>query len=165
MWRWVDADWAGDTDTRRSHTGYILMMNGGTISWKSRRQDNVFSTSEAEIVAASQAQEVVYLRKTLKDFGYAQHAATEIYEGNLACITMSENLVRRKFSRYIDIRQYFIRELEFVKARIVKVIPLRTHKMVADALTKSFAFASFCCTQKSHAWPCSLCFEVFWIMP
>jgi len=21
LWSWVDADWAGDTDTRRSHTG------------------------------------------------------------------------------------------------------------------------------------------------
>jgi len=31
LWSWVDADWAGDTDTRRSHTGYILMMNGGFI--------------------------------------------------------------------------------------------------------------------------------------
>ena len=29
---WVDVDWAGDTDTRRSHTGCILMMNGGPIS-------------------------------------------------------------------------------------------------------------------------------------
>jgi len=54
LWGWVDADWAGDTDTCRSHTGYILMMNGGPISWKSRRQDNVsLSTSEAEFVEAS----------------------------------------------------------------------------------------------------------------
>ena len=40
-WGWVDADWAGDTDTHRSHMGYILMMNGGPISWKSCRQDSV----------------------------------------------------------------------------------------------------------------------------
>ena len=82
-------------------------MNGGPISWKSRRQDNVsLSTSEAEFVAASQAaQEVVYLRETLRDFGYEQHAAaTEIYEDNLACIAMSENPVHRKFSRHINIR-------------------------------------------------------------
>ena len=46
----------GDIVTRRSHTGYILMMNGGPISWKSHRQDNVsLSTSESEFVAASQA--------------------------------------------------------------------------------------------------------------
>ena len=70
LWGWVDADWAGDTDTRRSHTRYILMMNGGPISWKSRRQDNVsLSTSQAECVAASQeGQEAIYLRETLTDF-------------------------------------------------------------------------------------------------
>jgi hypothetical protein len=50
----LDADWAGDTDTRRSHTGFVLMFNGGPISWKSRRQDSVaLSTSEAEYMAAS----------------------------------------------------------------------------------------------------------------
>ena len=148
LWGWVDADWAGDTDTRRSHTGYILMMNGGPISWKSRRQDNVsLSTSEAEFVAASQAaQEVVYLRETLRDFGYEQLAATEIYEDNLACIAMSENPVRRKFSRHIDIRRYFIREL--VKAGVVKLIPLRTHKMVADALTKGLPSPAFVAHRK-----------------
>ena len=74
-------------------------MNGGPISWKSRRQDNVsLSTFEAEFVAASQAgQEALYLRETLKDFGYQQQQATEIYEDNSACVAMSENPVRRKF--------------------------------------------------------------------
>ena len=112
-------------------------MNGGPILWKSRRQDNVsLSTSEAEFVAASQAgQEALYLRETLKDFGYQQQQATKIYEDNLACVAMSENPVRRKFSRHIDICRYFVREL--VKAGFVKLIPLRTQKMVADALTKS----------------------------
>jgi len=113
------------------------MMNCGPISWKSRRQDNVSrSTSEAEFVASSQAaQEVVYLREILCDFGYSQSTATDIFEDNLACIAMSENPVRRKFSRHIDIRRWFVRKL--VKANIVKLIPLCTHKMVADALTKS----------------------------
>jgi len=32
LWEWKDEDWAGDNDTRRSHTGYILMVNGGPIS-------------------------------------------------------------------------------------------------------------------------------------
>ena len=81
----VDADWAGDTDTRRSHTGYILMMNGGPISWKSLGQDNVsLSTSEAEFVAVSQAgQEAIYLRETLTDFGFPQTQATLLYADNL----------------------------------------------------------------------------------
>jgi len=139
LWGWVDADWAGDTDTRRSHTGYILMMNGGPISWKSRRQDNVsLSTSEAEFVAASQT---VYLRETLTDFGFSQTKATLLYEDNLACVAMSENPVRRKFSRHIDIRKYNVREL--VLNGFLKLVPLRTHKMVADALNKSLPSPAF----------------------
>jgi len=143
FWGRVDADWAGDTDTRRSHAGYILKMNGGPISWKSRRQDNAsLSTSEAEFVAGSQAvQKVVYLRQALRDFGYSQSTATDIFQDNLACISMSENPVCRKFSRHVDICRYFVCEL--VKPNIVKLIPLRTHKIVADALTKSLPSPAF----------------------
>jgi len=143
LWGWVDADWSGDTDTRRSHTGYILTMNAGPISWKSRLQDNVsLSTSEAEFVTASQAgQEAIYLRETLTDFGFSQTKATLLYEDNLACIAMSEILVRRKFSRHIDIRKYYVREL--VLNGFFKLVPLRTHKMVADALTKSLPSPAF----------------------
>ena len=113
------------------------MLNGGAVSWKSRRQDCVsLSTSEAEYVAASQCgQEVFYMREILRDFGYTQIAPTRIYEDNLACVAMSENPVRRKFSRHIDIRRYFVRDM--VAAGILKLVPLRTHLMVADALTKS----------------------------
>jgi len=28
-----DADWAGDIDTRRSTTGYIIMLNNGAVAW------------------------------------------------------------------------------------------------------------------------------------
>ena len=27
LWGWVDSDWAADVETRRSHTGYILMLS------------------------------------------------------------------------------------------------------------------------------------------
>ena len=70
-----------------------------------------------------------------RDFGFTQTAPTEVYEDNLACIAMSENPVRRKFSRHIDIRYYFVRDL--VAHRVMKLVPLRTHTMVADQLTKS----------------------------
>ena len=66
-----NADWAVDVETRRSHTGFVLMMNGGPISWKSRRQDSVaLSTSEVEYMAACLCgQEIVYIRVILRDLG------------------------------------------------------------------------------------------------
>jgi hypothetical protein len=113
------------------------MMNGGPISWKSRRQDSVaLSTSEAEYMAASEVgKEILYLRVILRNVGYAQTAPTNIFEDNLACIPMSTNPVRRKSSHHIDIRVHFSREL--YAAGVMRLIPLRTHLMVADALIKS----------------------------
>jgi hypothetical protein len=129
LWGWVDADWAGDTDTRRSHTG--------PISWKSRRQDSVtLSTLESEyMVAIEDDKDVVYIRVILQDFGFPQKGPTNLYEDNLATVVMSTNPVLRKYSRRIDIHRHYVREL--VLLGLIKIIPLGTHDMVADALTKS----------------------------
>jgi len=100
------------------------------------------STSDAEFVGASQAgQEALCLRETLKDFGYQQSPATEIYGDNLACVAMSENPLCRRFLHHSDICRYFV--LQLVEVGFVKLIPLRTHKMVADALTKSLPSPAF----------------------
>jgi hypothetical protein len=80
-------------------------------------------------------QEVLYLREILRDFFVPQLQPTCIYEDNLACIAMSENPVRRKYSRHIDIRRYFVRELDLIG--VLRLVALRTHLMFADALTKS----------------------------
>ncbi|XP_059069800.1 secreted RxLR effector protein 161-like [Cryptomeria japonica] len=34
---YVDADWAGDVDRRKSTNGYVFTVNGGAISWMSKR--------------------------------------------------------------------------------------------------------------------------------
>jgi hypothetical protein len=48
---------------------------------------------------------------------------------------MSENPVRRKYSRHIDICRYFVCDL--VSMQVLKLVPLHTNLMVVDALTKS----------------------------
>ena len=53
---YADADWASDVDTRRSTTGYVFMLGGCTVSWRSRRQPSVaLSTTEAEYMATCEA--------------------------------------------------------------------------------------------------------------
>jgi hypothetical protein len=108
-WGWVDSDGAGDTDTRRSHTVYIIMMNGGPISWKSRRQDSVsLCTSETEDMTVNEVgKEILYPHVILHDVGYTQTAPTKTYEDNLAFIVMSTNPVRQKSSRHTDIHVHF----------------------------------------------------------
>jgi hypothetical protein len=53
---YVDADWATCTETRCSVSGYVTILNGTAVSWKSKKQGAVAtSTSEAEFVSASKA--------------------------------------------------------------------------------------------------------------
>ena len=52
---YVDADFAGDHDTRRSTTGYVYTLASTAVSWVSRLQKIVtLSTTEAEYVAVTE---------------------------------------------------------------------------------------------------------------
>jgi hypothetical protein len=51
---YADADYAGETQTRKSTSGGIIFLNGGPITWSSKLQKIVAqSTAEAEIIAAT----------------------------------------------------------------------------------------------------------------
>nr|P0CV72.1 RecName: Full=Secreted RxLR effector protein 161; Flags: Precursor [Plasmopara viticola] len=58
-----DADWAGDVESRRSTSGYLFKLNGGCVSWRSKKQRTVaLSSTEDEYMALSEAtQEAVWL--------------------------------------------------------------------------------------------------------
>lgn len=44
-----DSDWASDKTSRRSTSGFIFMLNGGPVSWRSKKQATVaLSSTEAE---------------------------------------------------------------------------------------------------------------------
>jgi hypothetical protein len=63
LFTYSDADHAGDKDTRRSTTGYVSIIHGGAVGWKSRLQPTVaLSTTEAEYMAIADAtKEVLWL--------------------------------------------------------------------------------------------------------
>ena len=68
---YVDFDWAGDIDSRRSTSGYIFMLNGGAVSWMSKRQVVVaLSTTEAKYMATTHAsKEAVWLQRLCSSMG------------------------------------------------------------------------------------------------
>jgi hypothetical protein len=87
------------------------------------------------MAASEVGKEIQYLWALLHDVGFTLLSPANVYEDNLACIAMSTNPVLRKSSRHIDMRVHYCHEL--YSAGIMKLIPIRTHLMVADALTKS----------------------------
>ena len=93
MLGYSDSDWAGDLNDRKSTSGYLLMMSGAPVSWKSKKQTCVgLSTAEAEYVAlATTTQEITWLRQSLKDLHNEQTEPTLIHEDNQSAICKAQN--------------------------------------------------------------------------
>ncbi|XP_073289130.1 secreted RxLR effector protein 161-like [Primulina huaijiensis] len=70
----VDSDFAGNLDTRKSLTGYIFTLYGTAISWKATLQPVVaLSTTEAEYIALTEGiKEAIWLKGILEEFGITQ---------------------------------------------------------------------------------------------
>ena len=66
----VDSDFAGDKDKRRSTSAYMFTLCGSCISWKSQLQSIVaLSSTEAEYIAATEAaKEGIWLKGLLEEF-------------------------------------------------------------------------------------------------
>jgi len=66
---YYDADFACDTEQRKSTTGYIFQLFGSTIAWSSRKQSTVaLSTTDAEYTAlASTVSECLWIRGILDE--------------------------------------------------------------------------------------------------
>uniref|UniRef100_A0A2N9G8B6 CCHC-type domain-containing protein n=1 Tax=Fagus sylvatica TaxID=28930 RepID=A0A2N9G8B6_FAGSY len=71
---YVDANYAGDVDNRRSTTGYVFTLLGGPICWKSMLQSIVaMSTTKAEYMAVAEAaKEVLWLKGLVKELSLNQ---------------------------------------------------------------------------------------------
>lgn len=78
---YVDSDYAGDVDDRKSTSGYVFMMGGGAVSWASKKQPIVtLSTTKAEFVAGAYgACQAVWLRNVLEEIGSGQEEGTIMY--------------------------------------------------------------------------------------
>ena len=103
-----DSDWAANVDNRRSTTGYMFMLGGGPISWKSKSQPTVaLLSTEAEYMAlSSSAQEAIAFKKVCTDLGVYKpttRCPILINEDNKGAIAMSVNPVIHQTSKHIDI--------------------------------------------------------------
>ena len=143
MHGYADADWAGDTDDRKSVSGFVFMLSGTAISWRSKKQTTVaLSTAEAEYVSlAAAAQEAIWLRLLLKTLGQDTANVIKIYEDNNSAICIAKNPVTHARTKHIDIKYHFIRDQ--IDRQVLEVDYCCTQEMVADILTKPLAKDQF----------------------
>lgn len=131
----VDADWGGCINDRRSFTGYAFKLANGAVSWEAKKQRTVaLSSTEAEYMAMTEAtKEAIYLRQLLDEIGISTNSI-RIYNDNQGAQKLVRNPIFHSRTKHIDIRHHFIRDA--YETGVINLEYMSTNDMPADVLTK-----------------------------
>ncbi|KAA0058430.1 putative mitochondrial protein [Cucumis melo var. makuwa] len=109
---YYDSDWAGDTNDRKSTSGYVFFIGNTAFTWSSKKQPIV----------------------TLSTFGISQDDPTVIHVDNKSTIALAKNPVFHDRSKHIDTRFHFIRDC--ISRKEVQVEYVKAEDQIADIFTK-----------------------------
>jgi hypothetical protein len=137
---YADAD-GSMTEDRRAITGYAFLIDGGAVSWSSKRQEIVsLSTTESEYVAATHGmKEAIWLRNLLSEIFEPIKPPTTLFSDNQAAIALTRDHQYHSRTKHIDVRYHFIRWV--IEQGSLRLIYCPTDDMVADTLTKALPSA------------------------
>ena len=134
----ADADWGRDLDSRRSTTGFVVLLKDAIVAWKSCKQPTVaLSTMEAEYMALTDAaKEIKWIRQLFDElnYGIVPRPPTILRTDNQGALALAKNPVNHSRSKHIDIKHHFIRET--IAEGIVWLEHVASGDMAADFLTK-----------------------------
>ncbi|CAN0350966.1 unnamed protein product, partial [Discosporangium mesarthrocarpum] len=132
---YADSDWANDPETRWSVTGYLLLLNGSPIVWRSKLQDAVTSSSsEPEwTTMANGMRPCIFIRGILAEMGIPQ-VATAWYGDNRGALQAAAITGFNGRTKHVDIKLKCTREYINDRSFDVQFVP--TTKQHADIFTK-----------------------------
>ncbi|GJT33168.1 retrotransposon protein, putative, ty1-copia subclass [Tanacetum coccineum] len=134
---YTDAGYLTDADTLRSQTGYVFVLNGGAVDWKSTKQ-SIFATSsiDAEYIAAFDAsKEAVWIRKFIYGLGIVPTIEEPISTGAIA-IAKDHGIT--KGARHFRAKVHY--RCETIEMGDVKIKKIYTEDNLADPFTKALAY-------------------------
>ncbi|GJY42673.1 retrotransposon protein, putative, ty1-copia subclass, partial [Tanacetum coccineum] len=138
---YCDAGFETDRDDTNSQTGYVFVLNGGALDWKSSKQSTIaMSATKSEYIAALEAaMEAVWIRKFISGLGIVPtiNEPLNMYCDNSAAIHYANEPGVQKGTRHYHRRYHYVREcVELGKIRILKV---HTDNNLADPFTKALS--------------------------
>jgi hypothetical protein len=137
---YADADGSMAED-RRAIMGYAFLIDGGAVSWSSKRQEIVsLSTTESEYVAATHGmKKALWLLSLLSEVFRGFRDATTLFSDNQAAIALTRDHQYHARTKHIDVRYHWIRWV--IEQGSLRLVYCPTDDMVADALTKALPSA------------------------
>ncbi|KAG8482828.1 hypothetical protein CXB51_024043 [Gossypium anomalum] len=139
---YVDADFVGDLDRRRSLTGYVFTIGGCAISWKATLQTTVaLSTTEAEYMAITEAcKEAIWLKGLFSELNKDLQIST-VFCDSQSVIFLTKDQMFHERTKHIDVQYDFVRDI-IARGDIV-VSKISTHENPADMMIKSLPITKF----------------------
>ena len=138
----VDSNYAGDLDERRSIYGYIFTMCTGAISWKASLQSiTTLSTTEVEYVVATEGvKEATWLRGLVTELGVPQATIVVFFDGQSA-IHLTKNDAYHSKTKHIRVKYHYVKYTVVVREIVVRKV--HTSENPANMLTKPLLIAKF----------------------
>lgn len=129
-----DSNFGGCEDSRRSTSGYIFMLAGGAISWKSAKQTlKASSTMAAEFIACYEASHHgIWLRNFVTRLRVVNDIdkPLKIYRNNNSVVLYSNKNMSSTKSKFVDIKFLVVKEK--VQDRQISIKHIGTNSMLAD---------------------------------
>ncbi|GJR85588.1 hypothetical protein Tco_0209599 [Tanacetum coccineum] len=123
---YTDVGYLTDADTLRSQTGYVFILNGGDVDWKSIKQ-SIFATSSTDvdyIAAFDASKEAVWIQKFIYGLGIVPTIEEPIsmYCDNTGAIAIAKDHGITKCARHFRAKVHYLREtIEMGDVKIEKV--------------------------------------------
>lgn len=132
---YVDSDWAGDPDTRRSTCGYIIHVNGCPVSWKSKTMKTIaLSSCEAEFMALTEVcREIMWMCRFFDEIGL-EYSIPEIYSDSSSALNWADDPIQHQRNKHVEIKYYYVRDM--VAEGNVKAFKISSTNNVSDIMTK-----------------------------